>query len=54
MEVSFKKFVTRCLLMAKSASERTPIQTSSYSGEEHRNEENVARALVNICETLQR
>lgn len=54
MEVSFKKFVTRYLLMANSASEGTPTQTNSYSGEEHRNEENVARALVNICETLQR
>lgn len=40
--------------MAKSASEGTPTQTSSYSGEDHRNAENVARALVNICETLQR
>lgn len=52
MEVSFKNFVTRYWLTANSASEGT-TQTSSYSGEEHRNEENVARALVNICETLQ-
>lgn len=54
MEVSFKKLVTRYLLMANSASEGTPTQTSSYSGEEHSNEENVTRGLVNICETLQR
>lgn len=40
--------------MAKSASEGTPTQTSSYSGEEHLSEENVTRRLVNICETLQR
>lgn len=54
MEVSFEKFVTRYLLMANSASEGTPTQTSSYSGDEHRNEENVTRGLVNICEALQR
>lgn len=54
MEVSFKKLVTRYLLMANSASEGTPTQTSSYSGEEHSNEENATRGLVNICETLQR
>lgn len=53
MEVSFKKSVIRYLPIANSASEGTKTQTSSYSGEEHRNKENVARALVNICETLQ-
>lgn len=53
MEVSFKKSVIRYLPIANSPSEGTTTQTSSYSGEEHRNEENVARALVNICETLQ-
>lgn len=40
MEVSFKKFVTGYLLMAIRASEGTPTQ-SSYSGEEHRNKENI-------------
>lgn len=54
MEVSFKKFVSRYLLMSNSAFEGTPTQTSSYSGEEHSNEGNVTRGLVNICETLQR
>lgn len=39
--------------MANSASEGTPAQASSYSGE-HLNEENVTRRLVNICESLQK
>lgn len=54
MENFVQKLFTRYLLMANSASEGTPTQTSSYSEEEHLSEESVTRGLVNICEALQR
>lgn len=54
MENFVQKLFTRYLLMANSASEGTPTQTSSYSEEEHLIEESVTSGLVNICEALQR